>query len=202
MAQRIREFTTSALNAIAVPKTWPGPRGIQLSYYDKTHYQVNGQHHMNRVIAKIEAEGHLDILRIDKAENMYVCTISQSLSSVSKIRTDVVHEALTLTVSHRGTIHKATTEPHEETRITVAMMLEKALQCTCHWFMDGRVTYRKDGKKSECYLSMQVGQSSANSLSSQGDELPPDITDKWIDREDAEEAAKAAASERARAASR
>lgn len=80
MAQRVREFTTTALQAIAVRKIWPGPSGIQLAYHDKTHYEVKGQHHMNRVIAKIKAEGHLEILKIDEAESKYVSNTSQLLS--------------------------------------------------------------------------------------------------------------------------
>lgn len=80
MAQRIREFTTTAIHAIAVRKTWPGPSGVLLAYHDRTHYEVKGQHHMNRIMAKLEAEGHLEILEIDEAETMYVSTIPLYLS--------------------------------------------------------------------------------------------------------------------------
>lgn len=62
----------------------------------------------------------------------------------------MVQKALRLTVIHRGSIHKHQTEPAEGYRLTVALRLRKALQCTCHWFMDGRVSYRINGKMSEC----------------------------------------------------
>lgn len=53
----------------------------------------------------------------------------------------------------------------------------------------------KMGKRVSVFSLKQVSQPSTNPAFPQGDDLPPDITDKWIEREDAEEAAKAAAGE-------
>jgi hypothetical protein len=48
---------------------------------------------------------------------------------------------------HRGVIHG-----EEDKHITVRMKIGAAVKCVCHWFMDGRVTYEVNGKKSECVL--------------------------------------------------
>ncbi len=55
-----------------------------------------------------------------------------------------------------------------------------------------------------CSLSLEseLAQLLANALLLQGDEMPPDILDKWMEREDAELAAKAGAGETPRAASK
>ncbi len=54
---------------IAERKTWQGPYGIVLAYYDKTHYQPKGHRHMDRCLEKLKKEGHLDILKVDYMEN-------------------------------------------------------------------------------------------------------------------------------------
>jgi len=48
------------------------------------------------------------------------------------------------------------------------------------------------GRRVSVVSPKQVGQPSTNPLFPQGDDLPTDIEDRWIAREDAEEAAKAA----------
>lgn len=47
---------------------------------------------------------------------------------------------------HRGVIHGE----KEKSHITVCMKAGAAVKCVCHWFMDGKITYEVNGKKSEC----------------------------------------------------
>lgn len=68
MAKLIRQFATTAMQAMVERKTWKVPGDFEVAYYDKTHYQVHGQKHLNRVIAYIKRD--LNTLDVDYLEAM------------------------------------------------------------------------------------------------------------------------------------